>query len=646
MSLLEKATIITTPTAQSEGKLHSIKGGSVADFDVVRGSAATRVNAEGLIEDIRVIGDEEISNGSFSEEGVEEVTNGDFSNGSTDWTLGTGWSIGEDKAISDGTSGNLYQSGIIVTGKQYKIQVTVSDYVSGNVQVSAGAVPRGTMSANGTYTFYQTASSTSNLFLISNIFNGSITNISVKEVGQNWTFNNGATLTDLGAKITHTPIAGIIEQSNILLVGKQYKLTYEITESIAGSLKLVFATDDSMNTGVGVHTKYFESTGSNLSIARTDGISNDVTITNISVVEVIDATNIPRIDYSTGEGILLLEPQSTNLVTYSEDFSDATFTYWQRTRLSLGSTSVLSPSGNLDASKITEDTSNSDHYLRSLTSNLTTGQKYVYSIFVKANGRSAVQLKLNGQVSSEVIFDLSNGSINLQNSGVESASINEFEDNWFRISASWTYSVGFPELDLINSSFSATYLGDGASGVFVYGAQLEEQPYATSYIPTSGAIATRLADTITGAGSTDLINSTEGVLYAEIAALADNGTNRVISLNSGQRSNSVRLYFDSSGLGEVTMQVRSGNVLQVIEKYVLSNLLDFNKVAIKYKENDFALWVNGIEVDTDTSGITPIGLDTLSFNDGSLDDFHGKTKTIAVFSEALTDEELTCLTTI
>ena len=52
MSLLDKATIITTPTAHSEGKLHSIKGGSVADFDVVRGSAATRVNAEGLIEDV------------------------------------------------------------------------------------------------------------------------------------------------------------------------------------------------------------------------------------------------------------------------------------------------------------------------------------------------------------------------------------------------------------------------------------------------------------------------------------------------------------------------------------------------------------------------------------------------------------------
>ena len=74
MSLLDKATIITTPTAHSNGVLHSIKGGSVADFDVVRGSAATRVNAEGLIEDISILSG-------------ELVTNGDFTNGSTGWSL-------------------------------------------------------------------------------------------------------------------------------------------------------------------------------------------------------------------------------------------------------------------------------------------------------------------------------------------------------------------------------------------------------------------------------------------------------------------------------------------------------------------------------------------------------------------------------
>ena len=65
MSLLDKATIITTPTAHSNGVLHSIKGGAVADFDVVRGSAATRVNAEGLIEDISTLSGELVTNGDF-----------------------------------------------------------------------------------------------------------------------------------------------------------------------------------------------------------------------------------------------------------------------------------------------------------------------------------------------------------------------------------------------------------------------------------------------------------------------------------------------------------------------------------------------------------------------------------------------------
>ena len=213
-------------------------------------------------------------------------------------------------------------------------------------------------------------------------------------------------------------------------------------------------------------------------------------------------------------------------------------------------------------------------------------------------------------------------------------------DSWVRIEVSFTTSATTTSIGCYIDSDS-----QGNGSFYAWGAMLE-QGNISSYIPTSGATVTRNQDVCTNGGSLASINSTEGTLYAEIAALADDGTNRVISLNSGQRSNSVRLYFDSSGLGEVTMQVRSGNVLQVIEKYVLSNLLDFNKIAIKYKENDFALWVNGIEVNTDTSGITPIGLDTLSFNDGSLDNFFGKTKALAVWKEALSDEELQSLTTI
>ena len=79
---------------------------------------------------------------------------------------------------------------------------------------------------------------------------------------------------------------------------------------------------------------------------------------------------------------------------------------------------------------------------------------------------------------------------------------------------------------------------------------------------------------------------------------------------------------------------------------VLSDETNFIKVGFKYKANDFALWVNGVEVDTDTNGITPIGLNNLAFNDGTSNNFFGKVKALAVYKEALTDAELQSLTTI
>ena len=78
----------------------------------------------------------------------------------------------------------------------------------------------------------------------------------------------------------------------------------------------------------------------------------------------------------------------------------------------------------------------------------------------------------------------------------------------------------------------------------------------------------------------------------------------------------------------------------------LSISTEFNKVVIKHKQNDFAFWINGVEVATDTIGNTPIGLKELSFDDGvGGSDFYGKVKEITVINEALTDEQLQLLTT-
>ena len=110
------------------------------------------------------------------------ITNGGF-DADSDWTKGTGWTISGGTANSDGTSGsnNLSQSGILVVGEQYEINITISNYVSGNVEVSAGASPRGTITANGTYTFYQTCTPSTTFYIIANSFDGSIDNVSVTE---------------------------------------------------------------------------------------------------------------------------------------------------------------------------------------------------------------------------------------------------------------------------------------------------------------------------------------------------------------------------------------------------------------------------------------------------------------------------------
>ena len=240
-NLLDKASIILTPTAYDDGKVLAAKPSEApyGDFDFTRNSSATRVNAQGLVEDVQIlssnlvqngdfseIGSEEVTNGNFSQEGSEQITNGSFATDS-DWTKGTGWSIGGGKAISNGTSGNLYQVGTVTPNKQYKIEATVSNYVSGNAEVSAGAVPRGQMSANGTYTFYQTASTTSNFFVVSNSFNGSIDNVSVKGVGQGWTLGSGWSIGE--DKAIHTGALSLIGKVNLLTIGKSYKITFDLS---------------------------------------------------------------------------------------------------------------------------------------------------------------------------------------------------------------------------------------------------------------------------------------------------------------------------------------------------------------------------------------------------------------------------------
>lgn len=208
--------------------------------------------------------------------------------------------------------------------------------------------------------------------------------------------------------------------------------------------------------------------------------------------------------------------------------------------------------------------------------------------------------------------------------------------------------VGTSLTDRVSATFTATAgtLTSTVTGTVTKG-QLEQQSYATSHIPTLGALSTRLQDLATDSGNSTLINSTEGVLYAEIAALADDGANKAISINNGSLTD--YLFFRYRFNNQFQIIFRSGNNNIVNQAFNLSNNLDFNKIAFSYKLNEFKTFVNGLQIgSTITSGVvfgtTVNSLDFDEFNGSNK--FFGKVKAVAVFKEVLTDAELTSLTTI
>ena len=205
--------------------------------------------------------------------------------------------------------------------------------------------------------------------------------------------------------------------------------------------------------------------------------------------------------------------------------------------------------------------------------------------------------------------------------------------------------VGTGVNDRVSVTFTATSgtLTSTISGTCTKG-QLENLSYATSYIPTNGAIATRLADVANNSGNASLINSTEGVLYAEIAALENGSSIKIIELNDGTSSNRVFVYLRND---RITYEVKSNGITSAGGTYDNLGVLNFHKIAVKWKDNDFALWLDGAKVLSDTSGSSPLALDRINFTDpfGGIP-FYGKCKALAVYKEALTDAELQSLTTI
>ena len=627
-NLLERASVVLTPTAYNNGEALCIKPDDASgDFTFSRNSAATRVNAQGLVENVQILsgnlvqngdfseeGVQEVSNGSFSQEGAEQITNGSFST-DTDWllfqaTISNGVA---NFATIDGSFAGIRQNSVFTIGKTYLISLEVSNLIgTAEVNTNGGTSIGLDITSNGTKSFYMVAENTDieikRKFGITNV-SATIDNVSVREVGQDWEIEDTWTIGDGVANGNGaTGSTSELKQYNVNTIGKTYKATFEVLNYVSGTVGFWKGSGVSVidRSADGIYTEYFTATSAEIRF-RPNNFNGS--IDNVSVKEYLGQEVVP----DSGCGSWLWEPQTTQLVTYSEDFSQ----YSNVGTITLTG-GLSSPDGGNNAYKVEGVIGSTVLYLPSvLTINST---------------RSIYARTVSGTGTAQLLSHTSNTN-NLFN----------ITEDWQRFDVNLSGGAG------VSTFYGIDFRGSGTlSEIILWGANAtNDQDYATSYIPSNGSTVTRNQDVCNnGATGTGLINSTEGVLYAEIAALADDGTSRRITLLESLYDK-VSLVLSPTSNSIQGLVLSEGSV-QFNQTFSISNTLDFNKIAFKYKTNDFAIWVNGVEVATDTSGNTPIGLSELSFADGdnTSNKFFGKTKALAVWKEALSDAELTELTTI
>ena len=338
-------------------------------------------------------------------------------------------------------------------------------------------------------------------------------------------------------------------------------------------------------------------------------VTRATTATRVNELGLIEevGVNIPRLDYSNGTcPSLLVEPQRTNLVAYSNDFTNV---IWQKSGVTVLANSGISPDGNLNADKISFNTNN--YILQSITGILTA------SVYVKGILGETIRFGLGDNVGAGALFT--------------------FNGEWQRI-----VYVGET---ITQNIFFSTYFGLNPVEFYVYGAQLEQGSYPTSYIPTVATTVTRNADVISKTGISSLIGQTEGTIFLDYNLI--NFENQELFINTSY-DNSISISYLKDTNSFKALVFASGSAF-AIESNALTNLGNY-KIAFAYKSGNTYLYING--------NLIGIYVTAFAFN-GGLNDLiinrsgaifagdNGKSiNSIQLYKTALTDAECIALTTI
>lgn len=301
-----------------------------------------------------------------------------------------------------------------------------------------------------------------------------------------------------------------------------------------------------------------------------------------------------RIDYSTGTAGLLVEESRTNLLAYSEDFSDAS---WLKFDATITSNAIVAPDGNLTADKFVATTGTTVHRVyRSAGS----AAAHTLSAFLKAGEYTWAVLRIEGV---NTFFNLSAGTIGTNGAG-NTASITSVGNGWYKCSITRTIiGATASVIGLATADNTDSFTGDDASGIYIWGAQLEAGAFPTSYIPTEATAVTRNADvaTMTGTNFSDWFNASEGAIVCTYDTAMPSGTGYAYGISNGLLSAFIGGNITTGNAG-VRVDNTTNQVNLLVAPYTVNTQI---KTCLGYKANSFAGAGNGLAVLTDTAGTIP-----------------------------------------
>ena len=367
-------------------------------------------------------------------------------------------------------------------------------------------------------------------------------------------------------------------------------------------------------------------------------------ITNYVPVLQTAVNNVARFDHNpvTGESLgLLIEEQRTNLFQYSEEFNNA---YWGKSNISVEANVIVAPNGTLTADKLIPNTATSAHHMFRGVS----GAVHTLSIYAKAGEYSVMAFSFTVHGSS-VTFNLLTGTI-VETSGTATGRIESVGNGWYRCSVSTTSTTHIQvRVYAINGANFAvnSNVGDGYSGIYIWGAQLEVGAFPTSYIPTVASQVTRSDDRplMENIDTSEWFKQGKGTLYSELSHMDTDitGTNlhflNLINSNSGdflgmRFSSDEKIQFLNFNNGSYNVIINSSSSSTLANTY--------HKASFSFTKDDAKTSLNGTTIGTDTS-FNISQFDQLSFN-WSNQQFNGHMKKASYYPINLTQNEINDLT--